>query len=130
MSCFLLPKGLCDELEGMMRNFWWGQRQQEQKIAWVAWKKMCKSKLHWGMGFRNLQAFNLAMLAKQAWRLLTKSDSLISRIYKARYFPHSDVLNAHLGCNPSYAWRSIHSSLRVIHRGTRWRVGNGKTIHI
>lgn len=25
MCCFLLPKGLCDDLEGMMRNFWWGQ---------------------------------------------------------------------------------------------------------
>lgn len=64
MSCFLLQKGLCDELEGMMRNFWWGQRQQEEKIPWVAWKKMCKSKLHRGMRFRNLQVFNLAMLAK------------------------------------------------------------------
>ena len=91
---------------------------------------MCKSKLHGGMGFRNLQAFNLAMLAKQAWRLLTRPDSLISRIYKARYFPHSDVLNAHMGCNPSYAWHSIHSSLIVICRGKRWWVGNGKTIHI
>ena len=26
--------------------------------------------------------------------------------------------------------RSIHRSLEVIHKGTRWRVGNGKTIHI
>lgn len=26
ISCFLLLKGLYDELEGMMRNFWWGQR--------------------------------------------------------------------------------------------------------
>nr|XP_023875263.1 uncharacterized protein LOC111987752 [Quercus suber] len=34
------------------------------------------------------------------------------------------------GYNPSYAWRSIHSSLEVIRRGTRWRVGNGKMIHI
>ena len=24
MSCFLLPKGFCDDLEGMMRNFWRG----------------------------------------------------------------------------------------------------------
>ena len=64
MSCFQLTKGLCGDLEGMMRRFWWGQRQQKSKIAWVSWKKMCKSKLKGGMGFQNLQAFNLAMLAK------------------------------------------------------------------
>lgn len=33
MSCFLLPKGLCDDLESMMHNFWWGQGHQEQKIT-------------------------------------------------------------------------------------------------
>ena len=51
MSCFLLPKDLYDDLESMERNFWWGQQQQEKKIAWVAWKKMCKSKSQVGMGF-------------------------------------------------------------------------------
>ena len=63
-SYFQLPKGLCDEMEGMMRRFWWGQHKQETKITWVSWKKMCKSKLRGGMRFRNLQAFNLAILAK------------------------------------------------------------------
>ena len=71
------------------------------------------------MGFRNLHAFNLAMLAKEGWRLLTRLDSLISRIYKARYFLFSDFLNAQLGCNPSYAWWSIHSSLEVIQEGQK-----------
>ena len=33
MSCFLLPKDLYDDLESMERNFWWGQQQQEKKIA-------------------------------------------------------------------------------------------------
>ena len=51
MSCFQILKGLCDEMEAMMRKFWRGQKS---KIVWVSWKKMCKSKLNGGMGFRNL----------------------------------------------------------------------------
>ena len=99
-------------------------------MAWVGWKKMCKSKVQGGMGFRNLQAFNLAMLAKQAWRLLTNPSSLVARIYRAKYYPSCAVIGAKLGSSPSYAWRSIYNSLEVIRRGTRWRVGNGKLIHI
>ena len=91
---------------------------------------MCKSKLNGGMGFQNLQAFNLAMLAKQGWRLLSNPHSLVARIYKAKYYPHGDVLNSKLGSNPFYAWQSIFNSLDVIRRGTRWRVGNGRRIHI
>ena len=34
-------------------------------MVWVGWRKMCKSKLQGGMGFCNLKAFNLAILAKQ-----------------------------------------------------------------
>ncbi|KAK9987792.1 hypothetical protein SO802_028031 [Lithocarpus litseifolius] len=130
MGCFLLPKGLCEEIEGMVRNFWWGQRNNESKMAWVGWSKMCKSKLEGGMGFQDLQAFNLAMLAKQGWRMLFNSSSLMTRMYKAKYFPNGDILNASLGNQPSYAWKSIHKSLEVLKQGTGWRVGSGKKIHI
>ncbi|CAK8560664.1 unnamed protein product [Lathyrus sativus] len=37
------------------------------------------------MGFRDFKAFNLAMLAKQGWKLLSKSHNLVSRIFKARW---------------------------------------------
>ena len=39
------------------------------------------------MGFKNLQAFNLAMLAKQGWRLLMNPNFLVARVYKAKYYP-------------------------------------------
>ena len=55
------------------------------------------------MGFRNLQAFNLVMLAKQGWRLVTNKSSLVTRIYKAKYYPNGDVLGTKLGGSPSYA---------------------------
>ncbi|XP_023872147.1 uncharacterized protein LOC111984763 [Quercus suber] len=91
---------------------------------------MCKQKACGGMGFRNLQAFNKAMLAKQLWRIVQNPQSHVARVLKSRYFPTGDILNAKLGNSPSYSWRSIHSSLEVIRKGTRWRVGNRKLIHI
>ena len=75
---------------------------------------MCESKLEGGMGFCDLYAFNLAMLAKQGWRMLENSTSLMACMYKARYFPNGDILNASIGINPSYAWRSIHKSIEII----------------
>ena len=91
---------------------------------------MCKAKSNGGMGFRNFQAFNLAMLAKQWWRFLSNPDSLCAKVYKVRYYPNGDVLNSKLGCNPSYTWRSIFKGLEVIRKCTRWRIGNGSLIHI
>lgn len=99
-------------------------------MAWIYWNKMCKPKSLGGMGFRNLQAFNLALLAKQSWRILTNPSSLATRILKVKYFPFSDILNANLGSNPSYTWRNIFNSLEVIRSGTHWRAGNGWLIHI
>jgi hypothetical protein len=130
MSCFLLPKVLCHEMEGLIRKFWWGQRYDEHKMAWVGWKSLCLSKSKGGMGFRNLHSFNLAMLAKQGWRLSQNQNSMAYRVYKSKYFPTGNLLQAPVGHNPSYAWRSIWNALEVIRQGSRWRVGNGIRINI
>ena len=82
------------------------------------------------MGFCDLHAFNLALLAKQAWKLVQKTDSLFYRIYKARYFPNSTFLDAEMGHNPLYVWRSLLSTREVLLAGSKWQVGNGDTIKI
>ncbi|MCI19453.1 RNA-directed DNA polymerase (Reverse transcriptase), partial [Trifolium medium] len=37
------------------------------------------------MGFRVLHTFNLAMIAKQGWNLMTKPHTLVAKLYKARW---------------------------------------------
>ena len=32
MNCFRLPVGLCQDIEMLIRKFWWGQRGERRKI--------------------------------------------------------------------------------------------------
>ncbi|XP_060957652.1 uncharacterized protein LOC133029176 [Cannabis sativa] len=131
MSVFLLTKSTCLEIEKEMARFWWKTSSSKGRgITWMSWDRMCASKSEGGLGFRNLHDFNLAMLAKQGWRLLCKPDSLAGKIYKARYYPHSDFLTAELGNNPSFVWRSIWSSQDLLRSGIRRTIGTGTNVNI
>ena len=79
------------------------------------------------MGFKKLKEFNMALLAKQGWRLQQGHDSLVYKVLKAKYFPTSDFSQATLGNNPSFTWRSIMS---LVNYGLQWRLGNGESIRI
>ncbi|GLT71411.1 hypothetical protein SLA2020_434320 [Shorea laevis] len=87
MSVFQLPKSLCKELNGLMNSFYWGHKANEKKITWRSWEKMGQSKKQGGMGFRDLELFNLAMLAKQGWRLIQQPNSLMARVCKPSIIP-------------------------------------------
>ncbi|KAL0009260.1 hypothetical protein SO802_010762 [Lithocarpus litseifolius] len=130
MSCFKLPDSLCKELGAMICRFWWGQKKEERKIPWIAWDKLCKPKADGGMGFKDLKSFNLALLAKQGWRLLHNQNTLFHQVFKAKYFENSTFLEAELGKHPSFAWRSIMAAKNVVAEGTRWSVGKGNKIRL
>ncbi|XP_075660665.1 uncharacterized protein LOC142630550 [Castanea sativa] len=130
MSVFKLPDSLCEDLTSMIRNFWWGQRNDERKIVWMSWEKLCALKSSGGMGFKKLKEFNLALLAKQGWRLQQSHDSLVYKVLKAKYFPTSEFSQAVLGNNPSFTWRSIMFAQPLVKQGLWWRLCNGEKIRI
>lgn len=82
------------------------------------------------MGFHDLHSFNLAMLSKQAWRLIHDTNSLFYKEYKARYFQNSSFMIADVGSHPSFVWRSLLAAGDIIFRSSKWRVGNDTTIGV
>jgi hypothetical protein len=84
MSVFQLPKTLCNDINSMISKFWWGNKENDSKMAWMRWKKMGRTREKGGLGFRDFENFNLALLAKQGWRLLHNTESLVAKIYKKK----------------------------------------------
>uniref|UniRef100_A0A2N9FGA8 Reverse transcriptase zinc-binding domain-containing protein n=1 Tax=Fagus sylvatica TaxID=28930 RepID=A0A2N9FGA8_FAGSY len=114
----------------MVAKFWWGQKGVERKIHWKKWDTLSRAKQDGGLGFRDLHSFNITLLAKQGWHLLTQPQSLFYRVFKEKYFPHHSFIHAQLGSHPSFFWSSVMAAQPLILDGLRWKVGNGRTINI
>jgi hypothetical protein len=74
--------------------------------------------------------FNLALLAKQAWRVIQDPNSLSAQIWKGVYFPSGDLLDVVLGSSPSRIWRSILEGREVLQRGLIRRIRDGESTEI
>lgn len=127
MSLFLIPESICDEIERKMNGFLWGGGANGRGVKWITWKRLCVPKEFGGLGLKELKKFNMAMLAKQGWRLLTEANPLVSAVMKAKYYSGTDLLHAELGQNPSYVWRGIFAALDAVRTGARRKIGNGES---
>ncbi|GKV31652.1 hypothetical protein SLEP1_g40324 [Rubroshorea leprosula] len=82
------------------------------------------------MGFKDLHCFNLAMLARLAWRIIQNPNALWVRVLKGLYFSNSSFLNARKGSHLSWAWSTILKGREIVQLGMRLNVGNGQNILI
>lgn len=83
-----------------------------------------------GLGFRDLELFNIALLSGQAWRILVSPEALSSRLLNAIYFPNSSIVNAELGFHPSQIWIAVLEGRGALTHGIIHRVGNGATTKV
>lgn len=118
MSCFQLPKRLVKDLTGLMSCFWWSSLGGKRGVSWLSWSKLSQPKAMDGLGFRSLEEFNKAFLAKQCWRIIPYPNSLVSRVSKAKYLPRCSFWEANTGrlsCMEKYFMGTTGV-------GTRWNL--------
>ncbi|XP_019418409.1 PREDICTED: uncharacterized protein LOC109329191 [Lupinus angustifolius] len=84
-SFFKAPVSIIHELERIQRRFLWGRGEVNKGIHWVRWKEVCRSKEEGGLGVKNLGLFNLALLGKWRWHMLSSSESLWVKVLRSIY---------------------------------------------
>ncbi|XP_027157225.1 uncharacterized protein LOC113758655 [Coffea eugenioides] len=130
MACFRLPKGLCREISATIARFWWGKGDKGTCVHWASWKRLSEVKGKGGIGFRDLEAFNTALLAKQIWRFLTSPNLLVSKVMKAKYIKNPNWMEQSPSNTASWSWKSIYSAKTLLLTGLRKRIGDGKSVSI
>lgn len=83
-----------------------------------------------GLGFRDLEAFNAALLCKQIWRVITRPNLLMSKIMKYKYFPNGDIFDAISKAGDSWVWKNLNESKVLLKEGCSQQVGNGVRIKV
>lgn len=130
VGVFKLPQQFCDDYAQMVRNFWWGHSSDERKVHWISWDKLTSPKSHGGLGFRDMNCFNQALLARQAWRLLTVPESLCACVLKAKYYPNGMLTDTSFPQVSSPSWKGIVHGLDLLKKGLIWRIGDGQITKI
>lgn len=93
-------------------------------------EKNNQTKREGGLGFRDLEKFNQALLGKQVWRILQNPGCLMSRVLKARYFPNGDILSATPKKKASYVWKSILYGRDLVRQEMKYIIGDGTHVNI
>lgn len=84
-SIFKAPIKTITNLETLRRKFFWGGNVNEDKLSWIAWKKVCSKRKNGGLNIGSLLASNFAMLAKWWWRFRIEKDAYWQRIIRSIY---------------------------------------------
>lgn len=88
----------------MIVDFWWGQINNGKTIHWRRRDVLALNKEMGGLGFRELETYNMALLVKMVDIIFKDPNSL-------------------------WGWANICSDRDILQQEGLWRVGDGRTIN-
>lgn len=130
MSNILFSKKMLAKMNAVIRDFWWtGVQEENQKkpLYLKAWAEICKSKKEGGLGIRNLEAINKAILVNYAWKIVTTNHSITARILKYKYFSYTSFWKVPTNILKSAFWSSILKVREPLINAVTLQISKGNT---
>ncbi|GJZ24055.1 putative RNA-directed DNA polymerase, eukaryota, reverse transcriptase zinc-binding domain protein [Tanacetum coccineum] len=129
----VLPDVVLKLLEKKRATFFYGGTQDNRKLAWFKWNNVLASLDKGGLGIGILKAFNLALLQKWRWRLISNDNVLWVKIIKAFHGQEGGFDS--LISSSNSVWSKIVGSSNFLHSNgilpndsIRFRVGCGSSV--
>ena len=124
-----------EKLKRIQRSFLWGGGTDHKKIAWIKWDQVCLPKEKGGLGIKDIDTFNLALLGKWKWNLMQEKGEIWTRVLESKYGGWRSFHEPRRAAQQSVVWwRDLKQTLNISHQGDiiqsnmRWKVVGGDKI--
>jgi hypothetical protein len=127
MCSIKLQKTVIKYCERAMRHCLWAKKDDEGQVtcnSLASWSMVCRPKKQGGLGIKNLELQNEALLLKQLHKFFCNEDiPWVKLVQKyGQSLPHTNVKKG------SFWWRDVLSLLNIYRSITSVQIGNGNSV--
>lgn len=127
MQTMYLPKGVCDTIDKLTRNFLRGGDGQNIKVSLVKWRDATRLKEEDGLGLKSVRHMNVAFLTKLGWRIIKVAEKPWAQVIAKKYMKRGVfVTNMKRKKGDSNIWKGICAATPYIAGDMKKIVRNGR----
>ncbi|XP_074266479.1 uncharacterized protein LOC141589752 [Silene latifolia] len=133
LSVFKIPVSVANKINSLLSHFWWAGTRLRSTIHWCSKNFISLPKSEGGLGIRNIQCMNQALLGKLAWKVLSMKDSLVSRVFYDKLICNNDlVMPGSLKSCPYQTWgcKSLSFGMELLLAHLGWKPGVNSMLRI
>nr|GEZ94097.1 hypothetical protein [Tanacetum cinerariifolium] len=125
-SMFILSVFISNDIENMMRDFLWNFGVFKRGKSLINWKSVCKLKVEGGLCIKSLDSWNIALMSKHIWNVITNKESLWVRwvnTYRLKGRSFWDIPEKEGSC---WTWKKILKIRWLIEEHIFHKIGDGR----
>jgi hypothetical protein len=120
--------------EGKKRKVQKSFQQKEEggseNLSLKSWNSICLPKEEGGLGFRRMHDFNLSLISKLGWKLLSNFDCLWVNQLQKKYIKYGNFISSPNVSSSSWIWKGIQKIKPFISAGACLTVSRNSTASI
>ena len=107
-SSLLLPKKVCEKLDILNRNFWWGCSDEKNHGLYLkSLDSICTPKAMGGLGINKTKDMNRALVAKLTWEVASNAKKFWVKMFQKKYVRGKNFMKMPMPKSISWSSQSI-----------------------